>query len=132
MNVAWLLAGVMCCVMGIVHMMGGEYTLKHIKTDAFPNIPNGDSSIAKEEIRFGWHMVTVNLVFSGVVLLLLALTNTTEASLLVRFIAAGYGIYAILIFSLPLFALKQVHTLYRLPQWLLCVIVAGLLVIGLP
>ncbi|MEQ8674159.1 MAG: hypothetical protein RLP44_08940 [Aggregatilineales bacterium] len=131
MNGFLLVAGLLCLIATPAHIYGGEYTLRRTSTGAFPEISNGDASIAKQEIRFGWHMVTVDLLFSGLVLLWLAVVDqTADHQGLLTFIALHFAGYAVVIALLPMFALHRIEPLYRSPQWLLCLVIAVLAYLG--
>lgn len=127
MNWYWLSAGVLVLVTSLIHIWGGEFTLQRIPTAAFPTIPNGDSSIAKQEVRFGWHIGSVDFLVSGTVLVLLATTNWIEpVNVVARLIAVYFVGYGIVIAALPVMALHRLEPLLRSPQWLFAFVVASL------
>lgn len=133
MNIPLLLAGLLCLIATPVHLIGGEYILRRTSTQAFPTNPNGDASIAKQEIRFGWHMVTIDLLLSGLALVWFSFGHFmgTERGIL-YFIVAHFVGYAGVIALLPVFALRRIEPLYRSPQWLLCLLIAILTYAGVP
>lgn len=132
MNIPLLLAGILCLIATPIHIYGGEYILRLTSTQSFPKIPNGDANIAKQEIRFGWHMVTIDLLFSGLVLVWFSFGQLTASEQgILYFIAAHFAGYAIVIALLPVFALHRIDPLYRSPQWLLCLLIAILAYLGI-
>ena len=132
MSIPLLLAGLLCLIAAPAHLYGGEYVLRRVSTQAFPQIPNGDASIAKQELRFGWHMVTVDLLLSGLLLVWFGLSGLMPGQQgILIFIAAHFLGYAIVIVLLPVLALRRIEPLYRSPQWLLCLLVAGLTFAGI-
>jgi len=125
MNIAFLIAGLLCVIAVFAHGIGGEYTLRRIPTDAFPQIPNGGSLIAKQEVRMSWHGVTVVFILSAVVLLMMALTNIiTDTQTIAHIITVTFVFFAIDIMLVPLMATRQLSTLVRIPQWILCFAIA--------
>lgn len=127
MNGYFLIAGVLALLALPAHAWGGESTLKQTSAEAFPPIANGDGHIAKQEIRFGWHMVTVDLLVSGLVLIALAVE---PIALIGRLLAVYFVGYTLVIALLPLLALRHPATLLRLPQWILTLTIAGLAAAG--
>ena len=125
MNWFFVIGGLLSIVAVPIHIWGGEYMINRTATEAFPDIPNGDSSIAKQEIRFGWHMGSVDMLVSGSVLLLLGLTNYVEpAAVIARLIGIYFLGYSVVIAVLPATALRRVDTLLASPQWLFALLVA--------
>lgn len=132
MNISLLLAGILCLIATLVHAYGGEYTLRRTNTQAFPKVPNGDADIAKQEIRFGWHMGTVDLLFSGLVLVWFSSGVFMHSQQgILYFIVAHFVGYALVIALLPAFSLRRIEPLYRSPQWLLCLLIAVLTYSGI-
>lgn len=131
MNIPLLFAGILCLIATLVHLYGGEYIFRRTSTQAFPRIPNGDANIAKQEIRFGWHMVTIDLLFSGLALVWFSFGHFMGSEYgILYFIAAHFVGYAVVIALLPVFALQRIEPLYRSPQWLLCLLIAILTYLG--
>lgn len=127
MNWYFLIAGVVSLLAVPLHIWGGESTLKQIPAEAFPNVPNGNSNIAKQEIRFGWHMVSVDLLLAGLVLIVLAIE---PVNLIAQLLAVYFVGYSLVILLLPLTALRSFETLLRLPQWILTLTIAALAWVG--
>lgn len=132
MNIAFLIAGILCAIGVLAHGIGGEYTLRRVPTSAFPAIPNGGSNIAKQEVRMSWHGVTVIFILCTVVLFLMAFTNVISATVTVAHIISIVFIgFAIDIFFVPLIATRQLSTIVRIPQWILCLAIAGATLAGI-
>jgi len=126
MNIGFLVAGILCAIGVLAHGIGGEYTLQRVPTAAFPKIPNGGSQIAKQEVRMSWHGVTVIFLLSSVTLLLMATTdvvlNTVTVAHIISIVFVGF---ALDIMFVPMLATRQIKTLVRIPQWILCLLIAG-------
>lgn len=131
MNVFFIAAGVFALLITPLHLLGGESTLRRVPASAFPTTAQGDGAIMRQEVRFCWHMVTVDLALAGVLLLLIAFTNIfSDPVLVARLIAVYFAAYGVVILVLPLLTLRRWDTLYRLPQWLMCWAVSGLALLG--
>jgi len=116
----------------LAHGIGGEYTLRRIATSAFPQIPNGGSQIAKQEVRMSWHGVTVIFLLSAVTLLLMAFTDVIIDTVTIAHVISIVFIgFALDIMIVPLIATRQLSTLVRIPQWVLCLVIAGATLTGL-
>jgi len=125
MNIGFLIAGLLCTVGVFAHGIGGEYTLRRIPTSAFPEIPNGGRHIAKQEVRMSWHGVTVVFLLSGISLFVMALTDIiADTHMLASIISVVFVFFAIDIMIVPLMATRQLSTLIRIPQWVLCLMIA--------
>ncbi|MBV7338979.1 hypothetical protein KFU94_64310 [Chloroflexi bacterium TSY] len=131
MNWFFIIAGALTLLALPFHVWGGEYTLRRTPTEAFPNIPNGDSSIAKQEIRFGWHIGSIDFLVSGSVLLITGLTNWVEPAHIVgRLIATYFFGYSFVIAIVPALSLRRLEPLRRCPQWVLALSIALLAWLG--
>ena len=132
MNTWFLIAGILCLILTPIHAWGGEYVFRRMADETFPKIPNGDGKIAKQEIRFGWHGVSVDFIISGIALIFLALNTTLVGIELTALVIALYFVgYAIIIAILPLIALRTPKTLLISPQWIACLAVAILIFGGI-
>ncbi len=132
MNIGFLIAGILCGVAVLAHGIGGEYTLRRIPTSAFPQIPNGGSHIAKQEVRMSWHGVTVIFILSAVALLTMALTDViVDTQTIAHIIAITFVFFALDIMIVPLLATRKFSTLLRIPQWVLCLAIALSIYAGL-
>ena len=132
MNLGFLIAGILCAIAVFAHGIGGEYTLRRVPTEAFPQIPNGGSNIAKQEVRMSWHGVTVIFILSTIMLLLMAFTDVVSNPVTVaHFISIIFIGFAVDIFFVPLLATRQLKTIIRIPQWILCLAIAGATLAGI-
>ena len=132
MNIGFLIAGLFCALGVFAHGIGGEYTLRRIPTDAFPQIPNGGSHIAKQEVRMSWHGVTVIFILSAIVLLVMALTDIiADTRTIAHIITITFVFFAIDIMIVPLIATRHLSTIVKIPQWILCLIIALATYVGL-
>lgn len=132
MNIGFLIAGILSAIGIFAHGIGGEYTLQRIPTAAFPQIPNGGSHIAKQEVRMSWHGITVIFILTTIVLLLMAFTDVITNNVTVaHIISIVFMGLALDIFLVPLIATRHLITIIRIPQWILCLAIAGATLIGI-
>jgi hypothetical protein len=130
MNLMFITGGLLALLASPIHLWGGENHLKYIPPSLFPPNAQGDGQIARQEVRMVWHMATWDLWLGGAILLLLGLGDWLGAEVaLGRVVAAYFGGYAVLILLLPALALRQASSPLRLPQWILCGLIA-LLALG--
>ena len=130
MNTWFLIAGLWCLLLLPLHVWGGEYVFNRMPSDSFPKIPNGDGSIAKQEIRFGWHMISIGFLISAGLLIFFAMnTSLVGVDLTALCIALYFLGYSVVIAILPVLALRTYKTLFRSPQWIACLLVT-LLIFG--
>ncbi|WP_019869532.1 hypothetical protein [Salinispora oceanensis] len=113
----WLLAGgSLACVTGLIHAIGGGLdTVRPLLGSGIPDEP-------KRTLHAVWHMVTVDLLLSGVALLGLGLASASNAPL-VLFIGARFLAYSAT-FMVITFRVGWPRPLLRLPQWILLLPVA--------
>lgn len=132
MNTWFLIAGILCLILTPIHAWGGEYVFKRMANETFPKIPNGDGKIAKQEIRFGWHGISVDFVVSGVALIFFALNPSLIGISLTALVIGAYFVgYALVIAILPIVSLRTYKTLMISPQWIACLLVAILIFVGI-
>ena len=132
MNTWFLIAGILCLILAPIHIWGGEYVFKRMTNETFPKIPNGDGKIAKQEIRFGWHGISVDFVVSGVALIFFAVTPSLAGISLTALVIGAYFVgYSLVIAILPITALRTPKTLLISPQWIACLLVAILIFVGI-
>ncbi|MCU0480653.1 MAG: hypothetical protein MUE54_05505 [Anaerolineae bacterium] len=130
MNIWFLIAGILCLMLLPIHIWGGEYVFNRMPAETFPKIPNGDGKIAKQEIRFAWHGVSVTFLVSAGILLFFAFNPNLSGIELTAFCIALYFIgFAVVIALLPAFTLRTYKTLLISPQWVACLLV-GLVILG--
>ncbi|MFI6423408.1 hypothetical protein ACIBG6_39305 [Streptomyces sp. NPDC050842] len=121
----WLLAaGTTAVGVAAVHIVGGRRDVVR------PLLSSGLADEPKRVLHAVWHMVSVDLVLSGLVLLYLSLTDGTPGTSLVAwFVAAHFVAYAAAFLVVTL-SVGWPRPLLRLPQWILLLPVAVLAVAG--
>jgi hypothetical protein len=116
MNLPFLIASLVCVVAAVIHGVAGERTnirvLAH--TEMQPTL--------KLELRAVWHIVTVHLAASAVMLLLLAIAVQPQV-LIGQLIVAQFFVYGLGWVGLA--ALSKIGLL-KAPQWVLLLAIAGL------
>ncbi|QIP88182.1 hypothetical protein GLX30_33875 [Streptomyces sp. Tu 2975] len=124
MNGWFLAAGITALGVAAVHVVGGHRDVVR------PLISCGLADEPKRVLHAVWHMVSVDLAFSGLALLYLALMDgTPEAGLVAWFVAAHFIAYAAAFLVVTL-SVGRPRPLLRLPQWILLLPVAVLTAVG--
>lgn len=120
----WLLAGgVIASATALIHAIGGGLdTVRPLLGSGMPDEP-------KRTLHAVWHMVTADLLFSGVALVGLGWAGVTNA-LLVLFIGVRFLAYS-MTFVVISFRVGWPRPLLRLPQWMLLLPVAILAAMGI-
>lgn len=121
----WLLAaGITALGVAAVHIVGGHRDVVR------PLLSCGLADEPKRVLHAVWHMVSVDLALSGLVLLYLSLTDGTPGTVLVAwFVAAHFTAYAAAFLVVTL-SVGWPRPLLRLPQWILLLPVAVLAAAG--
>ncbi|MCX5071014.1 hypothetical protein OHA84_36410 [Streptomyces sp. NBC_00513] len=121
----WLLAaGITALGVAAVHVVGGHRDVVR------PLLSSWLADEPKRVLHAVWHMVSADLVLSGLALLYLALTDgTAETGLLAWFVAAHFIAYAAAFLAVTL-SVDWPRPLLRLPQWILLLPVAALAAAG--
>ncbi|MGI5447500.1 hypothetical protein ACQEVM_17275 [Streptomyces sp. CA-243310] len=121
----WLLAaGITALGVAAVHIVGGHRDVVR------PLLSCGLADEPKRVLHAVWHMVSVDLVLSGLALLHLALSDgTAETDLVAWFVAAHFIAYAVAFLAVTL-SVDWPRPLLRLPQWILLLPVAALAAAG--
>ncbi|MFD3533223.1 hypothetical protein [Streptomyces sp. NPDC058664] len=121
----WLLAaGITALGVAAVHIVGGHRDVVR------PLLSCGLADEPKRVLHAVWHMVSGDLVLSGLALLLLSLTDgTPDAGLVAWFVAAHFLVYAAA-FLIVTLSVGWPRPLLRLPQWILLLPVAALAAAG--
>lgn len=125
MNGWFLAAGITAFGVAAVHLVAGHRdVVRPLLTCALADEP-------KRVLHVVWHMVSVDLTLSAVVLVSLALADDTSATGLVAwFVAAHFVAYAVAFLVVTL-SVGWPKPLLRLPQWILLLPVAVLTVAGI-
>ncbi|MEU7011425.1 hypothetical protein [Streptomyces sp. NPDC046332] len=122
----WLLAaGITALGVAAVHLVGGHRDVVR------PLLSCGLADEPKRVLHAVWHMVSGDLMLSGLALIYLSsLTNgTSGTALAVWFIAAHFTAYAA-VFLVVTLSVGWTRPLLRLPQWILLLPVAVLAAAG--
>ncbi|CUM43930.1 hypothetical protein H4W23_01215 [Streptomyces gardneri] len=121
----WLLAaGITALGVAAVHIVGGRRDVVR------PLLSCGLADEPKRVLHAVWHMVSIDLVLSGLALLYLSLTDGTPGTGLVAwFVAAHFMAYAAAFLVVTL-SVGWPRPLLRLPQWILLLPVAALAAAG--
>ncbi|MFJ7062130.1 hypothetical protein ACIQVA_31190 [Streptomyces microflavus] len=121
----WLLAaGITALGVAAVHIVAGHRDVVR------PLLSCGLADEPKHVLHALWHMVSIDLVLSGLALLHLSLTDSTSGTGLVAcFVAAHFIAYAAA-FLLVTLSVGWPRPLLRLPQWILLLPVAALAAAG--
>ncbi|WP_435971983.1 hypothetical protein [Streptomyces sp. Qhu_M48] len=121
----WLLAaGITALGVAAVHIVGGHRDVVR------PLLSCGLADEPKRVLHAVWHMVSGDLVLSGLALLWLSLAEgTSGAGLVAWFVAAHFVAYAA-VFLVVTLSVGWPRPLLRLPQWILLLPVAVLAAAG--
>jgi len=117
MNVPLVIAGVGTLVTATIHIWGGgKAVLAPMKRAPFDPVANRTMEVC-------WHVISANLVLSGIALLLIA--TVWESAAVGHFIAAHFISYAVLFIGIA--KVSQIPgAWFKLPQWTLFIPLAGL------
>ncbi|GAA1553910.1 MULTISPECIES: hypothetical protein [Streptomyces] len=119
----WLLtAGGIAAATTLIHATAGSRSVVR------PLLGSELAAEPKRTLHVVWHMVTADLLFSSIALLVLSFTAAPGTALVV-FIAAHYLAYAAVFLTVTL-AADWPRPLLQLPQWMLLLPVAVLAFIG--
>ncbi|MFD9721906.1 hypothetical protein [Streptomyces sp. NPDC059076] len=121
----WLLAaGITALGVAGVHTVGGHRDVVR------PLLSCELADEPRRVLHAVWHMVSLDLVLSGLALLYLSLTDGTPgASLVAWFVAVHFVAYAAAFLVVTL-SVGWPRPLLRLPQWILLLPVAALAAVG--
>lgn len=121
----WLLAaGITALGVAAVHLVGGHRDV------VLPLLASGLADEPKRVLHAVWHMVSGDLMLSGLALIYLSQTDgTSGTALAVWFIAAHFTAYAAAFLVVTL-SVGWPRPLLRLPQWILLLPVAVLAAAG--
>jgi len=129
MNIYFLIAGILCFILGIVHSILGELLIFNSKRNPSSIVPSKKSADLKERhiriIWATWHLTTIFGWCLGVILVKISLNQNELNTEIIRLIAQS-TIYAMIAGSiLVLIATKERH-----PGWIILLIIGTLLIIG--
>ncbi|MER6192403.1 hypothetical protein [Streptomyces cyaneofuscatus] len=121
----WLLAaGTTALGVAAVHVVGGHRDVVR------PLLSCGLADEPKRVLHAVWHMVSIDLVLSGLALLHLSLTDGTPGTGLVAWFVAAHFIAYAAAFLVVTLTVGWPRPLLRLPQWILLLPVAALTAAG--
>ncbi|MFD5989219.1 hypothetical protein [Streptomyces cyaneofuscatus] len=121
----WLLAaGTTALGVAAVHIVGGHRDVVR------PLLSCGLADEPKRVLHAVWHMVSIDLVLSGLALLHLSLTDGTPGTGLVAWFVAAHFIAYAAAFLVVTLTVGWPRPLLRLPQWILLLPVAALTAAG--
>lgn len=121
----WLLAaGITAFGVSAAHIVGGHREIVR------PLLSSGLVDEPKRVLHAVWHMVSVDLVLSGVALVYLALADGTPGTSLVAWFVAAHFIAYAAAFLIITLSVGWPKPLLRLPQWILLLPVAQLTAAG--
>ncbi|MFB7355924.1 hypothetical protein [Streptomyces gardneri] len=121
----WLLAaGITALGVAVVHIVGGRRDVVR------PLLACGLADEPKRVLHAVWHMVSIDLVLSGIALLYLSLTDGTPGTGLVAWFVAAHFIAYAAAFLVVTLSVGWPRPLLRLPQWILLLPVAALAAAG--
>ncbi|MET9536122.1 hypothetical protein ABZY16_01160 [Streptomyces sp. NPDC006553] len=121
----WLLAaGITALGVAAVHIVGGRRDVVR------PLLSSELSDEPKRVLHAVWHMVSVDLVLSGLALLYLSLADGTPGTGLVAWFVAAHFIAYAAAFLVVTLSVGWPGPLLRLPQWILLLPVAVLAAAG--
>lgn len=128
MNIPLLIAGTLSLLAFFAHAFVGdkEYKTLKPKTDA--------PSKTKEtwvQVRSGWHWVSVDLLFSGGILLLMATTDLIKAKSEISLLLSIYFfVCGIVWLCTVLLSKTENKQILVLGQWIFCFLMSGLIYAG--
>ncbi|MFF5921943.1 hypothetical protein ACFY8C_26865 [Streptomyces flavochromogenes] len=121
----WLLAaGITALGVAAVHIVGGHRDVVR------PLLSCGLADEPKRVLHAVWHMVSGDLVLSGIALLYLSLTDGRPGTGLVAWLVAAHFIVYAAAFLIITLTVGWPRPLLRLPQWILLLPVAVLAAAG--
>lgn len=121
----WLLAaGITALGVAAVHIIGGHRDVVR------PLLSCGLADEPKRVLHAVWHMVSVDLVLSGLALLYLSLTDGTPGTGPVAWFVAAHFIAYAAAFLVVTLSVGWPRPLLRLPQWILLLPIAVLAAAG--
>jgi hypothetical protein len=129
MNVPILIAGVLSLVAFIAHAFQGDKEVLMLKPE------ETDSKIKKQswvQTRSGWHWVSVDLLFSSILLILISTTEFIEnKSSIAQLLSVYFLLTGVVWFITVLFSKNNRKQIFTVGQWIFCFIMSGLIYYGL-
>jgi len=129
MNIPILAAGLLSLFAFVVHAFVGDKEYKQLN-------PNSSVSDKIQEIwvqgRSAWHWLSVDLLLSGVLLILISTTELIKAKSEISFLLAIYFLICGLVWLGTILFSKQSNKQFlALGQWIFCFVMSGLIYFGI-
>ena len=130
MNIFLLIANILTWLAFAIHTIAGDKELRSIKPELDP-----ENQHKKNETwtmaRCGWHWVSVDLLFASIGLTLINFTGFFyNEKLLLQILAVYFTAYSLVWLLIIVISQKFRQNFIRLGQWILLLIIAGLLYVG--
>jgi len=128
MNIALFIAGVLSIIAFFAHAFIGDHEYRALK-------PNDESPQKHKETwvqaRSGWHWVSVDLLFSGILLILISATDFIKAKPEIAMLLSLYFfICGVVWLIIVVISRNENKKIFILSQWIFCFVVSGLTFIG--
>lgn len=131
MNIPILIANILTLLAFIIHTFMGDRELKIIE----PESENDENHLKREKwtmVRNGWHWISFDLLFATIGLGLINFTDFFESEKLLLQIVAiyflGYGLVWLVVIAI---SKKFPNNYIRLGQWMLLLLISGLIFLGI-
>lgn len=128
MNIPILIAGVLCLIAFFAHAFVGDKEYRQLK-------PRSDADEKMQEtwvqVRSGWHWVSVDLFLSGILLIVLAVSDLVQQKQMILLLLSIYFFMTGLVWlGTVLLSKNNNKQLLVLGQWIFCFIVSALIYYG--
>lgn len=128
MNIPILIAGLLSLLAFVVHAIVGDKEHKALRPADRASKKSKETWV---QARCGWHWVSVDLLLSGVVLVLLATTEVIESKLEVSLLLGIYFFVCGVVWLVMVLISKtdDIRIMF-LGQWVFCFLMSGLIYLG--
>ncbi|WP_114767914.1 hypothetical protein [Vibrio rhodolitus] len=123
MNIWLLIAGVLGIFTALVHVFAGQVD------PVRPFLKSTLAEVPKATLLACWHLVSVTLISSSLVILYIAWFDFSLQYLLVQFIGWLYVLFALVFISVGWYFFAH-KVFFTLPQWILLLPIGGLALYG--
>lgn len=128
MSIPILISGVLAILAFFAHAVQGDKEFRQLK----PEITA--SKIKKQtwvQTRGGWHWVSVDLLFTGILLILISTTNVIEHKATVAQLLSIYFFITGAVWLVTVFVSKtEKKQIFTVGQWMLCFTLSALIYYG--
>ena len=128
MNILILIAGILSLIAFFAHAFVGDKEYRLLKPE-----PDVDEKIKETwvQVRSGWHWVSVDLFLSGILLIILAISDIIQEKQVVLLLLSIYFFVTGLVWLGTVFLSKNNNRqLLVLGQWIFCFILSTLIYYG--